>query len=46
MTGDGAARRTGRTPITIEDAVLLVLCADPRPVKGIGRLTGERFSWP
>ena len=31
----------GDVSLTIEDVVLLVLRADPRPVEGLGRLTGE-----
>ena len=38
---DGILRRTGEIALTIEDIVLLILHADPRPVKGLSRLAGE-----
>ena len=37
---DEIARRAGDISLTIEDVILLVLRADPRPIEGIGRLTG------
>ena len=37
---DEMAMRSGPVVLTIEDVVLLVLRADPRPVTGAGRLTG------
>lgn len=38
---DEFLRRTDDIALTIEDVVLLILHARPRPVKGLGRLTGE-----
>ena len=38
---DGIIGRMGDISLTIEDVVLLVLRAVPRPVKGLERLTGE-----